>query len=314
MMGDSTGAKDLENRCQNTTSEGKPKTIYTTKECIDLGLKCSSAPPEPETCKFCKKPLYYQGIYIFGVVSFWSPAPIRCDCERAVDYWKRRDAEEARKKEELAAEEARRYKKARIDKLLGDSGIKKRFANRTFDNFRRDTPERERCYNIAKRYADNFESAYSKGDGLYFEGSNGTGKTHLAAAIALQLISVEVPVIFKTSLDLLGDLRRTFDNEISATEYEVTRIYKTVDLLIIDDLGKEQCTDWSISTLYNILNDRYEDMKPTIITTNYGVGDLVTAMTPKGYDSTKVRAIISRLRETSINVCMEWDDWRGRRE
>lgn len=285
--------------------------MFTTKECVDLGLKCATPPPKSEKCKYCGKELLYQGIMIFGVISYWSPAPERCNCPQAIEYWKRRETLENNRKEKEALELEQKWRTVRIQKLLGESGIKKRFENRTFANFICNTPERKRCYDISKHYADNFESAYIKGDGIYFEGSNGTGKTHLAAAIALQLIGAEIPVIFKTSIDLLGDLRRTYDNNSMESEYEVIEMYKSVDLLVIDDLGKEQCTDWGISTLYNILNDRYEDMKPTIITTNYGGDDLITNMTPKGYDNSKIRAIISRLRETSISICMEWEDWRG---
>lgn len=236
---------------------------------------------------------------------------MRCTCEQAKKYWTDYDAEQERKKREQELEEQRARKRARIERLLGKSGIKKRFQQRTFDKFITDTPARKRCYRAARDYADNFAAIYPTGAGLYIEGSNGTGKTHLAAAIALQLIEQGIPVVCKTSSDLLGDIKRAFDNgEVS--EYDVLRAYKDVDLLIIDDLGKEQCTDWSMSTLYSILNDRYEDMKPTIITTNYGDADLVRALTPKGYDDTKIKAIISRLRETSTVLTMAWEDYRGR--
>lgn len=241
----------------------------------------------------------------------WHKEPMRCTCAGAEKHWVEYDAEQERKKreEELAAERAR--KRAKIERLLGKSGIKKRFQQRTFENFVADTPDRKRCYRAAKEYADNFAALYQTGEGLYIEGTNGTGKTHLAAAIALQLIGQGVPVVCKTSSDLLGDIKKAFDHgEVS--EYEVLRAYKDVDLLIIDDLGKEQCTDWSMSTLYSILNDRYEDMKPTIITTNYSDEGLARALTPKGYDDTKIRAIISRLREVSTVLTMAWDDYRGR--
>ena len=184
-----------------------------------------------------------------------------------------------------------------------------RFQQRTFANFIRDTPERRRCYDTAKTYADSFPQRAERGEGLYIEGTYGTGKTHLAAAIALQLIGCGVPVVCKTSGDLLADIKEAFDNS-DATEYEILKAYKTVDLLIVDDLGKEQCTDWSVSTLYSILNDRYEDMKPTIITTNYNADELVRALTPKGGDGTKARAIISRLREVSTVITMAWPDYR----
>ena len=82
-------------------------------------------------------------------------------------------------------------------------------------------------------------------------------------------------------------------------------------MLIVDDLGKEQCTEWSVSPLYSILNDRYEDMKPTIITTNYNAAELVRALPPKGGDGTNARAIISRLREVSTVITMAWADYRA---
>ena len=145
---------------------------------------------------------------------------------------------------------------------------------------------------------------------MYIEGSYGTGKTHLAAAIALQLIEAGVPVICKTSIDLLTDIKRSFDSH-DISEDSVLRAYKEVDLLVIDDLGKEQVTEWSISTLYNILNDRYEDMRPTIITTNFGSDDLIAVETPKGSNGSRIKAIVSRLREVSTVLTMVGEDYRS---
>lgn len=226
-------------------------------------------------------------------------------------YWAKRDAEEERRRQEEAAAEEASRRKAKIERLLGRSGIKKRFRQRTFAHFKADTPERRRWLRIAREYADHFAEKLATGDGLYIEGTNGTGKTHLAAAIALQLIDAGVPVVCKTSADLLSDVKKAFDDS-SITEAAVLKAYKDADLLIIDDLGKEQVTDWSISTLYNILNDRYEDMKPTIITTNFGADDLIEAETPKGFDSSKARAIVSRLREVSTVLTMVGDDYRAK--
>ena len=109
---------------------------------------------------------------------------------------------------------------------------------------------------------------------------------------------------------MLMDIKKAFDRP-EVRESEVLDVYKKVELLIIDDLGKEQCSDWSMSTLYSILNDRYEDMRPTIVTTNYNAENLIGALTPKGFDNTKIMAIISRLRETSTVMTMAWEDARG---
>ena len=245
-----------------------------------------------------------------GKIFMWKPIAPRCKCKRAQEYWEDYEKKEAERTVAEEESERRKAMQEKIGRLLGQSGIKKRFQQRTFPNFCCDTSGRRENYNIAKEYADNFAYHKARGDGLYIEGTNGTGKTHLAAAIALQLIGEGIPVICKTSSDLLQDIKKSFGYE-GVKEFEVLDIYKKVDLLIIDDLGKEQCSDWSMSTLYAIMNDRYEDMKPTIVTTNYNAGDLADALTPKGYDNTKIVAIISRLKETSTVMTMAWEDIRG---
>lgn len=283
--------------------------FLTPKQAKERGLSWSHEPPPDNKCDFCGKVLPPRGFAV-GVSVIWIPTPTRCDCEAAQKYWAEYDRKEREKEERERQAKEQRKMQERIERLLGQSGIKKRFRQRTFPNFRCDTPGRKKCYEIAKEYADHFAYHRANGDGLYIEGTNGTGKTHLAVAIALQLINEGIPVICKTSGDLLLDVKRAFDDEY-VKEHEVLDVYKNVDLLIIDDLGKEQCSDWSMSTLYSILNDRYEDMKPTIVTTNYNADNLVNALTPKGFDNTKIIAIISRLRETSTVMTMAWADIRG---
>lgn len=254
--------------------------------------------------------MHHPGVVFGDVVLAWNASAERCTCKEAEKKWALYDAEQERKKKEEAQAARRAEMERRIMRLLGDSGIKKRFTQRTFENFKCDTPQRQHAYNVAKSYADYWDIHAADGTGLYIEGSNGTGKTHLAAAIALQLIKQRrIPVICKTAGDLLLDIKNAYD-VAESTEKQVLDVYKRVDLLIVDDLGKEQCTDWSISTLYSILNDRYEEMRPTIITTNYSDSDLVKALTPKGYDCLKVQAIISRLREVSPVLKMSWEDYR----
>lgn len=295
---------------QNQTGTDKKVVYVTPSEARSAGIPFKHQPPDNSICQFCGKVLEPKGILLSGSVLLWQPFPPRCECREAQRYWAEMDqkAKEAEDREKEA--ERQRRMRDRVARLLGESGIKKRFQQRTFENFRCDTKGRAASYKIAKAYADGWKMHYANGDGLYIEGTNGTGKTHLAAAIALQLIGQGVPVICKTSSDLLMDIKRSYDSE-DVSEAQVLDVYKRVDLLIVDDLGKEQCSDWSMSTLYSIFNDRYEDMKPTIITTNYSADDLIRALTPKGYDDSKIVAIISRLRETSTVMTMAWQDIRG---
>ena len=278
-----------------------------------MGLHFRNQPPKPVVCEYCGRELQPVGVVMGGEIFFLHPFFPRCTCKQAQAYWEDQDKKAAERRTMEEKEKHRAAMQRKIQRLLMRSGIKRRFQQRTFQTFRQDTPGRAKAYRIAKEYADNFPLHQARGDGLYIEGTNGTGKTHLAAAIALQLISQGIPVICKTSSDLLLDIKKSYDSA-DVREGDVLDIYKQVDLLIIDDLGKEQCSDWSMSTLYSILNDRYEDMKPTIVTTNYNADGLAKALAPKGFDDTKIVAIISRLRETSTVMTMAWTDIRGKED
>lgn len=293
------------------------KYIYTSKEVEELGFATGNIPPPPPPtkCKYCGKILYYQAYCLNGAVVKWNREfPQRCDCEKAKAYWVRYDSEKQQRQTEQekinTQEKERKIFISKINRILGKSGIKKRFLSRTFENFMV-TAENIKAYTAAKEYADNFGYYEKNGKGIYFEGTNGTGKTHLAVAISLQLINSGIPVICKSSIDLLADIKKAYDDSNSISENEVIDIYRKVNLLIIDDLGKEQCTPWTVSVLYAILDYRYEDMKPTIITTNYNEEMLIKRLTPQGGDSLNAEAIISRSKECNDIVTMAWDDHRS---
>lgn len=285
------------------------KVKYTASEVNTLGIPSSRPIPEPKPCKFCGKLLDHEGILFGGQIITWWDMPQRCDCEKAVAWWADYDRkQELKEQEEKAAEKAKKQQR-RIERLIGNSGIRKRFLNRTFESFKVTDLNRQ-AYLTAKAYAENFAEHLKNGTGINIEGTFGTGKTHLAVAIALDVMSRNYSVICKTSIDLLADIKAAFDSE-EKTEEEIIEIYKTVDLLIIDDLGKEQVTEWSVSMLYSIINERYENMKPIIITTNYNEDDLIRRLTPLKGDGNTASAIISRLREINSVLTMAWTDYRG---
>jgi len=297
---------------QAKVSEEMPAEVkiqYTTQEVLDARLTYPSEPPKPETCKFCETTLYYYGLVMLGQVVTWTAEPQRCECEKAKRYWLQYDEKAARRKKAEEETAARERIQRRIDSLLGKSGIKKRYLQRTFEDFQV-TPENRAAYRTAKDYAENFHKYSEKGEGLYFEGTYGTGKTHLAVAIALHLIHQRIPCICRTFIDILGDIKNTFDSRREGAEQQMLDLYKDIPLLVIDDLGKELCTEWSMSTLYTILNDRYENMRPTIITTNYNNAELIARLTPKGFDEKTMKALMSRIKGCSRFVTMSWEDWR----
>ena len=113
-----------------------------------------------------------------------------------------------------------------------------------------------------------------------------------------------------TMIDLLERIKRTFSMG-GIDESSVLKIYKTVPLLIIDDMGKEPPTEWAISTVYNIINGRYEAYLPTIVTTNYNTESLIARMTPRDTsDSTTAQATIDRLMEMCMAITLTGESWR----
>lgn len=271
--------------------------------------------PKPTVCEFCGKKREYIAIMSRDNPAYdweattWSKIPKLCDCEEAVAKHEAEEAEKKRLEEEEKQRRNEEERRRRVETQLAKSGMKSRFLSRTFANFQTNTAGRKMAARTAKEYADNFTAHKQNGDGLYIEGPYGTGKTHLAAAIAIQLMESGYNVIFKTTDDLLREIKATFDE--SGSEQKVTDRFRGCDLLVIDDIGKEQATDWSTAQLYAIINDRYESQKPVIITTNFNENDLIAVESPKGVGNHRIQAILSRLHETCTPMTMNWQDWRG---
>lgn len=274
----------------------------TEKQARARGISYDSPPPV-QKCPFCGEELFPHGVVREMRITRWFTP--YCDCSEAKEARERQQEKEIHDIIKAGQEQARQ---AKIAQMIEGCGMKKRFMNRTFENFNAMKGNQLAAYTAARNYARDFEEVKEDGNGLYFFGSNGTGKTHLAAAIALELMPKGVGVIFRTMAGLLSDIKATFDG--SHTEAEVLKAYTDADLLIIDDLGKEQCTDWAISQLFTIVNNRYEDCKPIIITANYAIEELEQALVPKGFTDDKAKAIVSRLRETCDPVSMYWKDHR----
>jgi len=119
----------------------------------------------------------------------------------------------------------------------------------------------ERAYNQAQQFAQ-------KVDGwLLLQGGFGCGKTHLAAAIANFTVGLGVPTLFITVPDLLDALRFTYDNPESTFEQRFEEI-RSAPLLLMDDFGTQNATAWAQEKLFQILNYRYINQLPLVVTTN----------------------------------------------
>lgn len=121
------------------------------------------------------------------------------------------------------------------------------------------------------RYCANFTLQAAN---LLLMGGTGLGKTHLSLAMANSIIDKGYGVVYGTAGGILGDLEATrFNRNVGYTRYEEQELLDC-DLLIIDDLGTEFVTQFTVSCLYNIINARLLSGHPTIINTNLCTADL----------------------------------------
>jgi DNA replication protein DnaC len=191
-------------------------------------------------------------------------------------------------------EDAIERKRKQMERLRKKCNMGERFSKRTFETW--DHTQHEEAFRKAFDYAAGFQSV-TDGNGLIFTGDLGTGKTHLAAAIGNFLMENQsVPVYFASYIDILNAIKDSFD-----TGERTRDMITNVDLLIIDDLGKEQATEWSRETLFTIINHRYEHDLPMVITTNYSAGQLQKRIGA---------ATVSRIAEMCEGIRMTGSDWR----
>ncbi|NIO42744.1 MAG: ATP-binding protein, partial [Burkholderiales bacterium] len=124
---------------------------------------------------------------------------------------------------------------------------------------RRERNTLRQALEVAQEYAENPK------DWLLFYGGHGSGKTHLAAAIANYRFDQGYPALFITVPDLLDHLRATF-SPTSTTSYDKRFAgIRAAPFLVLDDFGTHSATNWAKEKLYQLLNHRYVARLPTIV-------------------------------------------------
>ncbi len=140
----------------------------------------------------------------------------------------------------------------------------------TFENFdwKRVNLPLEQRDNLREAFRSAQEFAKSPEGWLVFQGVNGCGKTHLAAAIVNYRYQTKQPALFIVVPDFLDHLRYTFNPESKISYDQLFEGVKKTPLLVLDDFGKQTTTPWAQEKLYQVINYRYNAMLPTVITTN----------------------------------------------
>lgn len=178
----------------------------------------------------------------------------------------------------------------RAEKMLGA-----RFAERTFETFEV-KKENAEAFEKCKAYADRLNHDTERG--LLIVGPVGTGKTHLAAAIIKKAFDKMIPAAMISAPELLREIQKGFED--AESRYLAEKV-KSKTFLVLDDLGAEMTTDWTVKEFYMLLDDRYKRKLPTVITTNCLPDELEKAVGAR---------VADRLRETSEIVKIGGKSWR----
>ena len=244
-------------------------------------------PPRPSTCEVHGD---FQSRHLAG--SVWSKCPI-CSAER-------RAAEEKR--------EAEKQKQASIDRWqarMGFAGIPDRFRDRTLGSFIASTDQQRKALTFAQQYADTFSEVMSEGRSALFVGKPGTGKTHLAVGIALAVMERwNAVALFTTTMRAIRRVKDTWKRDSEESETQAIAALVFPDLLILDEVGVQFGSDTEKLILFDVLNERYEKRKPTLMLSNLTVQEVQGHLGERIFD---------RLREDGGRViAFDWASHRGK--
>jgi DNA replication protein DnaC len=227
--------------------------------------------------------------FIAGI-ELWTLCP---DCVEEDEQRSREYDQQCRKQEQ------QRLHSARLKRMH----IPPRFHAAEIGTFEACTDEQKQVLSVVQYYVNEFDDNLRRGRNLIFMGKPGCGKTHLACSIANALGRRRRMVRYVTAAALVREIRDTWRKDSSRTESEVLDEIRRLDLLILDDIGVQFGSPAELIQLTEVVDFRYQDMKPTIVISNGNINDLVAFLGERAID---------RLRDGGRVITFNWESWRTR--
>lgn len=254
------------------------------KSMAELGLHTQSK-TRPATCEIHGD---FESRCFIG--NIWSKCP-SCEAERIAEE---REQEEAR------------HRRARLQAWqtkIGDAGIPERFHTRTLSTFVASTPEQQKALTFAQDYADNFDAVMASGRSAMFLGKPGTGKTHLAVGIGLQVMREQNrTVLFTTVMRAIRRVKDSWVRGSDVSESQAINALVVPDLLILDEVGVQFGSDFEKNIMFDVLNERYERRRPTLLMSNLSLDSVRDFLGER---------VMDRMREDGGKIIpFSWDSHR----
>ena len=178
--------------------------------------------------------------------------------------------------------------------------LPKEIKEASFKNVYKDDKSRIPIVKYFKEFIDNYKNE-EKPKGIYLNGSFGSGKTYLIAALFNEMAKKGVKSILVYYPDFLVNLKSSFSSDF----YEKMESAKRIPLLLLDDIGAENTSNWSRDEVLGpILQYRMENKLPTFFTSNLTIEELEKnlSITTNGVDKVKARRITERIKQLTVNL------------
>lgn len=205
------------------------------------------------------------------------------------ECFKFKEARRAIDEEKARKEEAERNRKQRIV----ETRMPLEYQTKDFSTFIQETDSQKAAFKLARRFVKGWEKAKAGGYGLLFLGSCGTGKTHLACAIMIELLkeyAFSYPRYYKAS-EIFSAVRSTYQAGASTNEEETLKFFSSIQLLVIDEVGVQKGSEAEKRILFSILDNRVTSNKPTILMSNLGPKALAELLGDRLYDRVRSKCV-----------------------
>tara|TARA_R100000908_G_C3749160_1_gene143977 strand:- start:774 stop:1544 length:771 start_codon:yes stop_codon:yes gene_type:complete len=206
-------------------------------------------------------------------------------------------------KEQLAADEKLRQERiaSKWKAKITGAAIPERFKDRTLESYVAKTSGQQKALAFATEYAENFDLVLREGRSAIFLGNVGTGKTHLAVGIALSIMLQQRSALFVTVQRLIRRVKDSWHTK-EETESQVVDVFASPDLLVLDEVGVQFGSEFEKQVLFDVLNTRYENRKPSILLSNIPKEQLSDYLGER---------VTDRLRENGGKVIgFDWESYR----
>ncbi len=214
------------------------------------------------------------------------PLTFRTGCPKCADEygWEAKKKEDAELASRIASDRER-------------MGIPERLAGVKFDSYRTNTPGQER---VKKRFMDLEQGSFN----IIATGNVGTGKTMLSCCLLEQIRGKRSGKMIRL-IEMIRVLKETWRKDSQQTERDVIRSLVDLDILIIDEVGIQFGSETEALFLFDVINGRYDKMRPTVMLSNLGIDALKQSLGER---------IIDRMRDDGgCLLQFDWGSERGRK-